>query len=342
MDYMWALFWIILAYYLFLNRKYSWGAICLGIAVGFRISSGLMIIPFGLQIALEERSIKKIIVPLILFGLVSLMVYSPVFLNYGLSFLRYVPYEVPVYIWGYRTMSELFGPTAFLVLTLGITAFLIAKNRERLDRNAKIWLLIISIYILLYIKLPAETAYLIPIIPFGLILLDKILSPKLFVLFCILFVLNGVVSLAAIDKNTYRKNGLIRIIPFDYGVVVKNEIRRRRIYRNALNLSAIAEPLAGAKKTVVIIAWYEPIFHFLNQHILEEVNIEGQIRALKRKGKDLFYIESASEEELRFLRERQFSIYYLDAALRGKTLAKVDISKYGWQVPDIDSYPINY
>jgi len=124
----------------------------------------------------------------LLFGLVCLLVYSPVFLTYGLSFWQYVPDNTPFYIWGYRTVSELLGFPALLILIFGV--FIFKKPKER--PNTQVLLLIVVIYALLFLKLPAETAYLIPLIPFGLILLDKIFPRKLFILFCLFFILNGI------------------------------------------------------------------------------------------------------------------------------------------------------
>jgi len=342
MGYMWALFFIMLACSFSFCRKYYAGAIFLGIAVGFRITSGLMILPLSLQLFFQERNIRKIIPQLFIFGLVCLLVYTPVFLSYGLSFWSYVPNKDSFSVWGYRTLSELFGFPAFFILAFGILIFIFKKAKGRMDTDTQVLVLIVVIYSLLFLKLPAETAYLIPLIPFGLILLDRIFSRKLLILFCIFFVLNGVISIAAIDKKAYRKDGQVRVIPFDYGTVIKNEIRKRAVYQNAQKLLASAESLAKENKSAVIIAWYKPVFQFLNQHALEEVPFDHRISALKRKGKDLLFLESVTDEELRFLRERQFTIYYLDAAKGAESSARDELFKYARQIPGIDSYPVNY
>jgi hypothetical protein len=351
MDYMWALFFIMLACSFSLRRKYYAGAVFLGIAVGFRITSGLMILPLSLQLFFQEKNIRKIVPPLLLFGLVCLLVYTPVFLSYRLSFWSYVPNKDSFSVWGYRTLSELFGFPSFLILSFGMLIFIFNKAKEqskgqvkeRMDTDTQVLLLIVVSYSLLFLKLPVETAYLIPLIPFGLILLDRIFSRKLLILFCIFFVLNGVISIAAIDKKAYRTNGQIRVIPFDYGTVIKNEIRKRAVYQNAQKLLASAESLAKENKSAVIVAWYKPLFQFLNHHALEEVPFDHRISALKRKGKNLLFLESVTDEELRFLRERQFTLYYLDAAKGAESsMGGENLFKYARQIPGIDSYPVNY
>ncbi len=220
--------------------------------------------------------------------------------------------------------------------------FIFKKAKGRMDTDTQVLVLIVVIYSLLFLKLPAETAYLIPLIPFGLILLDRIFSRKLFILFCIFFVLNGVISIAAIDKKAYRRDGQIRVIPFDYGTVIKNEIRKRAIYQNAQKILASAEYLAKENKSAVIVGWYKSVFQFLNTHALEEVSLDNRTPALKRKGRDLFFLESVTDEELRFLRDRQFTLYYLDAVRGAESSAEDDLFKYARQIPGIDSYPVNY
>ncbi|MEW5804232.1 MAG: hypothetical protein AB1847_19220 [bacterium] len=347
MDYMWALFFILAACCLFFRRKYSLGGVALGIAVGFRLTSGLMILPLSLHLYFQERTVRKMLSPLFLFGLTCLLVYAPVFSSYGLSFLSYVPSKDPFYVWGYRTLSELLGFPAFLILAFGVFSLMFKIRRkekvQQVDSDTLVLLLIVAGYSLLFLKLPAETAYLIPLIPFGLILLDRIFSRKLFILFCIFFLLNGVVSIAAVDKKAYRTNGQIRILPFDYGTVVKNEKRRRAVYQNAQKLLPVAESLAKDHKTAVIVEWYKPVFEFLHQSALEETTIDGRMPALKRRGKDLFFLESVTAGELAFLRERQFTLYYLDAVKRAAPSSPdEDLFTYARQMPGIDSYPVNY
>ncbi|MEW6381811.1 MAG: hypothetical protein AB1611_19725 [bacterium] len=342
MDYQWALFFVMMAYYFFLDRKYLRGAFFLGIAVGFRITSGLMILPLSLQFLFQEKSIRKFIIPFFLFGLVSLLTYTPVFLSYGFSFWQYVPNNAPFYIWGYRTLSELLGFPALLFLILGIFAAIHNRAKGKSDPNALVLLLVIVSYTFLFLKLPAETAYLLPIIPFGLIFLDKILSRRFLILFCLFFVLNGIISIAVIDKRAYRRNGQIRLLACDYGTVIKNEIRKRRVYQNAQKLPILAEALPGGDNIAVVIGWYQPVFQFFNQNTLDEVNIDGRIPALKSRGRDLFYLESVTREDIRFLKARQFRLYYLDAAQGAMSMTGVDLSKYGQQIPGIDSYPVNY
>ena len=360
MDYMWALLFILLSYDSYLDKKYKEGAIFLGIAVGFRITSALMIFPFSLQLLFQEKKLKKILPSIILFGATALLAYSPVIVTYQFSFLRYVPNEFPFYIWGYRTLSELFGLPAFILLLLGLTAFLftffhnqriVYKKKEiswseELSKTKNftivILLLIVVIYLLLFLKLPAETAYLIPAIPFSLILINKLFPKKIFTLFCIFIVLHGVVSFFNIDKATFKNQGRIQCIPFDYGTVFKNELKKRAVYKNAQNLLPIVENLPQKDKIAVIISWYYPVVHFLHLESLEETFIGGSIQALHRKGKKLFFLDGVTQKDITFLQKQGFTLYYLDAAEQPAQLANIDLKKYGKKIQNINSYPVNY
>jgi len=343
MDYMWAFFFLLMSYYFYLIQKYWWGAIFLGIAVGFRITSGLMIFPLSVQLLWQEKKLKPVFSSLIIFGLTAVLAYSPVLLSYGFSFWDYAPNTFPFFVWGYRTISQLFGLPAFFLLIFGLLVFPFKKrNKKIFNAHFSVLLLIVISYSLLFFKLPAETAYLIPIIPFGLILLDRLFPRRFFVVFCILLLLNGMISLATIDKAAYKEHGQIKCNPVDYGVVLKNEIKKRAVYKNAQKLLSINENLPKENKTVVIISWYWPVVHFLHLNVLEETSINDHIPALRRKGRELFYLEGITIDDMHFLKSQQFKVFYLDAAIQPAHLVNVDLSKYGEKISSIDSYPVNY
>lgn len=345
MDYMWAMFFLLAAYYLCLSKRYALSAASLGLAVGFRLTSVLMILPLSLQIFFQERKIRKLIWPWLIFGLVSLVVFSPVYLTYGLSFFNYVPSKEPFYHWMYKIINELLGFPAFLVLLLGLFLSLLRRTpRTPLihDQNTIVYLITIGLYGLLYLRLPAEAAYLLPIIPFGLLFLDRYLPGKILIIFCVLIVFHGIVSLASFDKIIYRASGKIRVLAVDYGLVVKNEIRKRAIFQNAQRLLPLTEALPKKKKIAVIMAWYSPTFYFLHLKDLQEVDLGEGLLGLKRRGRDLFYLEGVSLEQINYLQKKDFILYYIDAGKQAGPLSGVNLAQYARFIPEINSYPVNY
>src|SRR6187549_1346654 len=62
MDYTWALSLVMLAFYLIIKNNYLLAGLIIGIACGFRITAGAMVIPFAIWHYMNHRSIKSILI----------------------------------------------------------------------------------------------------------------------------------------------------------------------------------------------------------------------------------------------------------------------------------------
>lgn len=230
MDYMWALMFILLGSYLVFSGRYSMAGVAIGFAIGTRFTSAFMFIPLILWALSEKVSKRKILT----FGSTALstalILFLPVIYKYGVEFLQgsgflyTTPVRKSISVAASSTaialnnmIMELFGIAAlvmlifFVALTLKRKQFHDSENRHLL----KFCWLTLLIFILLYFIFPYKVAYLIPIVPWGLIILNEKLNKTFTIIICILLLLNSVVAVEFISDAS----SSVRV---DSGIVIKN------------------------------------------------------------------------------------------------------------------------
>jgi hypothetical protein len=193
LDYIWALAFLLASLYGVLRERVTIAGVAAGAAIGCRITSGAMLIPLGLVLlaaAPEGRRIQAAARFVILALLAGVLCYLPVFLSYGPEFFRFadeplsmrlrtrlILYGLTLGVWG------LLGTVALVVLFAG---FLIKrKNIVRPHLHgiasskpfAAAITIAITLYVISFARLPIEWAYLIPIVPFVLLLVYRSAPP---------------------------------------------------------------------------------------------------------------------------------------------------------------------
>ncbi len=237
-DYMWALMFILLACLFAFTGKYQSAGISIGLAIGTRFTSGFMIIPIVVWFLSKKVNFRKILAFIYMALGTTVLLFMPVLYKYKLEFLQGSGflYTTPVrkslgMAVGYTASAlnnmavELFGITALAVLVFFI--ILTFKNKPFYDPERRhllifCWLTLL-IFILLYFIFPYKVAYLIPIVPWGLIALNEKLERKSTILICILLLLNSVVSIGIISDEA------APAIKLDSGVVLKNYEDRKSL-----------------------------------------------------------------------------------------------------------------
>ena len=175
MDYMWTLTFLLGTYYCAISRRPVLAGILLGIAIGFRLQSVLLALPITY---LFWRQNREDILPFwFATGGAAMVGYAPVLVVYGTKFLNY--YDAKV---GYQDVMRLLGKEALGVLgVLGVLAGAVLSIRRfaRLphdlmsNAHVGVWVLTIVLYFVTFSRLPHEIAYLIPVFPFGFLLLGR-------------------------------------------------------------------------------------------------------------------------------------------------------------------------
>lgn len=205
MDYMWALAFILVSLYYVLVKKSLIAGIFLGMAIGCRITSGAMIIPLSLLLVQWG---KYNVWHIARFSLATCFVgtaaFAPVFLKYGWGFFTFCEYNYPSAITIFRTSTDEVWGKLGLVAILTAVIPSIFKRITRSDApmptlvsrlQTIAWVLIICIYLFAFIRLPSESGYLIPIVPFVILLLGRFLTQKCFIFVCIALICSPFISI---------------------------------------------------------------------------------------------------------------------------------------------------
>jgi hypothetical protein len=203
-DFAWSLTLTLIAFYFVLKKQYILSGVFLGLAIGCRITCGVMLLPFMLIIWEDDFRLNvmrffKISIPM---GIVAIILFIPIMQKYGLSFFMYYdqfPYP-PFTKVMYKMILGVFG----LIGTISLGVFLLQavfnKKNQRigegfnhsLDKKVIVAsMVIIALYIVSYFRLPQKSGYMIPVIPFVILLFGYYLNHRNFTWLCWSFIVSS-------------------------------------------------------------------------------------------------------------------------------------------------------
>jgi hypothetical protein len=178
-DYSWALA-LLLAGYMFLKEKsYITAGILLGLSIGTRLSSIIFVAALFISYVLtKEPDRKKVFLSLAISIAVGALLYLPPFIYMGGSF-KFLTYDMGEMDWFghlarfvYKNIY-IIGVQTFIASLL-MSPFIIKGFRQNYKDYENILLfsfLIIAGFETMYMKFPLEMSYLLPMLPFLLMLL---------------------------------------------------------------------------------------------------------------------------------------------------------------------------
>ncbi len=257
MDYMWALMFILLACYLVFAEKYHLAGFSIGFAIGSRFTSLLMIIPIFYWIYIKKTNfvnIKEIVIT----GLfTSTAMFLPVIYKYNLKFLQgsgflhttplrqsFDSMANSILLSSINIVLELTGLIAFILI---IISMLYCKKLPSISQYEHIlnfcWI-VSALYVIIYFIFPYKVAYLIPIVPWGLIILSQKLHKNHLTIICILLILNNIITINIINENSYNPH-------LDSGITLKNYYDRKQsgINQSKEYLESLSKILNEEKST---------------------------------------------------------------------------------------------
>ncbi len=214
-DFVWTQTFILISLYCLLKNRFIICGIFLGLAIGCRITSGATLLPFmiiiwqGNNLKQNVITLVKIALPMALVAIVS---FIPVISQFGLSFFMYYdqfPYP-PFPKVMYKMIIGVFGFIGTIAITIAaLLGFLNRKKKtfgESFENglNKKIivaCITIIALYTISYFRLPQKSGYMIPILPFLILLFGYYLNGKYFKGLCYALILSSFVcSINLTDK----------------------------------------------------------------------------------------------------------------------------------------------
>lgn len=205
-DYSFALAFLLAGTYFVITGRPVLAGVMLGLAIGTRVTSGAMLVPLTLWIVLARDSLtdwRRHAAGLWLGALVvGALCFVPVFSRYGFGFwvfadnlaypsvLELLDAMVPQ-VWGRL------GALGLLVLLLAVP-FLPTTRQALGDASLRptiaMSLSAIAIYLLAFLRLPHEAAYLLPAVPFVLLLFGLVLPDRLLQILAVLVILSPFVT----------------------------------------------------------------------------------------------------------------------------------------------------
>lgn len=206
-DYVIALGFIMMALYAVTRERMLLAGIAMGLAIGCRLTSGAMLIPLSILLLRQDgwvnnvRRTMQFNLPALLVGLIC---FIPVLRTYRTEFFTYydvpypsilkVLYKFSIEVWGLAGLAGLGISLLLFFLPAGKSARNYLFPRSVNERHVVAWLVAIDLYIIAFLKLPMESGYLIPIIPFVIMLFGKYLYQKAFTFFCVMLILSPFVA----------------------------------------------------------------------------------------------------------------------------------------------------
>lgn len=257
MDYVWALTFALGAFYLMLRKAHLWAGILLGLAIGCRMTSAVLVLPFSLMLVATGAGRRSVLLDMARLWLpafgVAAAAYLPVFARYGSDMFTFYDQAHEL-----NQMVHLAGEGVWGTLGLGALALAAAGFVNYVKRHPKppttipgtianrhiaVWATVVILYVIMFIRLPAESGYLIIIVPFVVLLLARYVPRRIFVMVTLLLIASPFVDI--------RPSGVRA------GPIFQDRHARRVFLRDSGIILGAVERLDGNPVTVVA-GWMAP------------------------------------------------------------------------------------
>ncbi len=311
MDYLWAISFALLSFLSAQRRRVVLAGLLFGISVGCRITSVLMAAPIAwLVYSSWPESIRrrKYVAVFLATGLAAgAACFIPVISVYGTGFLRHAPRAPLSWVLLLKTVTvDSFGIVGTFAIIGGILYHILKRKdpspvTKSIDENWKVisWA-VVGLYGALFVYLPLEAGYLIPAIPFGLLLLSHYLSrPAFRIVACGLVLSPFLLGLDAKDRPWSAPPSPVsarvivsgRTLSLDvlYGPIASDLMRRRAQRAYADSILAWSAAHESDKTTIVSGSWF-PILAYLAGREIDNTREDafeiGQVRLTGLLGKE--------------------------------------------------------
>jgi hypothetical protein len=332
LDYSWALTLLLAAYLAVLNDRPIAAGVLLGLAGGCRITY----LGFALPLALILLQGRRTLPPLrfLAAAIVTwLAVFAPVWLRYGPAFWDF--YDVRP-SWGdfLRALTE--DSLGLLALIMIVVALLVSwRELRRLpailrrEPQTSAWAMIALLALLVFVRLPLQTYYLMPAVPFTLLLLARVLRVRMLAIICVALLLGGFVDIYTTSPSGWRSpTALLHIRPAPGLVMRDYQLRRDRL---ALVRQVLDLPLPP--HAVLTTGFYFPMVMELHRQQLSLTLPEGYLQqigpltdnARGADARDRTYVWLLRQGEARRFLIQGYELYTLDFSRQSGRPAQVRI-----------------
>ncbi|MCW3084405.1 MAG: hypothetical protein JWP12_1771 [Bacteroidetes bacterium] len=319
-DFVWSEALVLISLYYVLKNKLLLAGIFLGLAVGCRITNGVMLLPFMI-ILWQEKNIKQNILNLLKISIpmcvLILLVFLPIILQFGTSFFMYYdqfPYPPLAKVF-YKMTLGVFGFVGLLAIALTLIVIVLKRKEQHPGElfesmlNKKIIataFLVIGLYIISYFCLPQKSGYMIPAIPFVILLFGYYANARNFQLLCYSLIISSFFcSINLTDKlrgatysgmaKTFTISGQEVFFDVLTGPVISDYSKRiQKINYTTEVINAVSQ--ITTKKVIIAGWWYNEIMVTMiplkkNENVLYEAYIdEDKMKAYTASGYEILYL----------------------------------------------------
>lgn len=329
-DYVWSLTFILLALNRALARRYAWCGVFAGVAAGFRPSNVVMIIPLVAVLAAMKAGRRALMLLVTTAAITTLLTMLPPIVRHGGVFEWFLDTRAEmsdlvftlterVEAFLYRSVYFL-GPLASLLLLVGVL-----RERARLRTALRTGdpmmvgvFVTIATFLLLFFWLPLDRAYLLPILPWTLLLVDKLFSLRMLVVWIVAFVLHGGVNLDVVRREEGKK-----VFGFNVhaGMVIEEVSNRNRLLEERQSISRRRYPSHS-----IVMTGSGSAFWFDNRDVdvlprevfssLQAIQASALHRAAVQQGtSSVIFLPYLTLDEVRRFRDSGYTVFCTERAL---------------------------
>lgn len=319
MDYMWAISFMIFSLYAIFKDKILLAGLFIGIAIGCRITSGAIALPYLYliyQLTKGDQRLKSALLFCASIGISTLIIFIPVLMNYGLSFFTYYEhFPIPGFAKNfYKGSIGAFGTIGFAAVIYYLLKIIQRRKiiHHAIDNHRKIseQVLMMSsaaimLYLIAFIKLPLKSAFIIPMTPYiwmnAAILLEKkeirIVAIAM-ILSCFLLGINLADPLrgSSVSRWSIEKEIAGQKIAIDPVSGVFSADISKRIQRTSYAKAVLQQTDTLQSKTYIIAGWWLADLLVLQRG---------------KENKNIVFGYYTEEDTLKNLKANNYNIYYL-------------------------------
>jgi hypothetical protein len=222
MDYTWALAAVLAALLALMHRRYLAAGVLTGVAIGCRITSGVVLLPFLVLIlfrsdGFDRASIRSAIELTVGAGVTAFVLYLPGLKEYGIGLFTYVEDSPGIGVIIRASTVRVWGTLGTVAIVLALIGGVVNKALgSRLDTTfaarqpepvIAAWLTALGAFLLVYVQLPGVAGYLITAIPFVLLCLALFVPRPLFWVVCGALILSPFVEF---DRSGFHEGLILR------------------------------------------------------------------------------------------------------------------------------------
>lgn len=312
-DYVWAIAFVLWAFYAAMRRRPLLAGVMLGLAIGCRITSGAMLLPLAMIVfGVTDRGRRKLALlhAFAAAGVTAVLAFLPVWGRYGFDFFNYFhshdrPSVGAIFT---RATVETWGTIGTIgVLLAAVAGILFACRRPpvSLPPSANRWFvpaIISSVALCLtsFNALPDQAGYLIPLVPGVLFLLARFAPRPAFQAACVCLLIAPWIEFSGGKPAP--------------GAVLADHAERVNTLRDIRRFVGLTDEHLPGENTVVVGAW-EPIISVLFP--------------TPRGHNHYVYLLSAADAEGELKKQRNLA--YASEVVRGFNyrVAGIDLATYG-------------